>query len=50
MAEKKFSVEEALEVLFAGGDKTEEALSSDLDSFSEDEDHFAEGTDPYQDR
>ena len=23
-------------------------LSSDLDSFSEDEDHFAEGIDPYQ--
>ena len=39
----------ALEVLFAGGDQTEEALSSDPDSFSEDEDHFAEGIDPYQD-
>ena len=39
----------ALGVLFAGGDQTEEALSSDPDSFSEDEDHFAEGIDPYQD-
>ena len=39
----------ALEVLFAGGDQTEDVLSSDPDSFSEDEDHIAEGIDPYQD-
>ena len=39
----------ALEVLFTGGDQTEKALSSNPDSFSEDEDHFAEGIDSYQD-
>ncbi len=48
MAKRKHTFKEALELLFTG--EEEDALSSTPDSyFSEDEEHFTEGLDPYED-
>ncbi|KAM3622688.1 uncharacterized protein V6R79_002036 [Siganus canaliculatus] len=49
MAWKSYTTAEALEMSFASREE-ENALSSDADSvLTEDEDHFFEGLDPYQD-